>query len=98
MTFDEFLMAASGPLVAAIVGGILSFVVEYWPQFEALAERYKRLVFLALCLVVPAAAALLRAALGYVPLTFDPLIWQALVAGAAAGGIGTLVHARKLSN
>lgn len=95
-TFDGFLAALAGPLVAAAVGVILSIVVEYWSGYEALQPKWKRLVFFGLCLIVPIAAAFLRWGLGYVELTFDPLIWHAIWNGAAAGGIGTLAHTRKL--
>lgn len=95
-SFDSFLQALAGPLVAAAVGIILSVVVEYWPRFEALEPRYKRLAYFGLCMLVPLLAAILRAVLGYVPWSFDPLLWHAIWNGAAAGGVGTLAHARKL--
>lgn len=95
-TFDAFLQALSGPLVAAAVSIVLSVVVEYWPQYEALDPKWKRLIFFALSLVVPISAAFLRVALGYAPLTFDPLIWHAIWNGFGAAGIGTLAHTRKL--
>jgi hypothetical protein len=96
-SFDEALQGASGPLVGAVVAVIISWVVEFVPAYGSLAPRYKRLVYFGLCMVVPVSAACLRATLGYVAWSFDPLVWQALWNGAAAGGVGTLVHARKLS-
>ena len=96
-TFDTWLAAASGPLVSAIVGFLLSWVVEWWPAYNNWPSRSKRLVYFALCLVVPVGAACLRAALGYVPWSFDPLIWHAIWNGFVAGGVGTIAHTRKLA-
>lgn len=95
-TFDKALILASGPLVAAIVGVLLSWVVEWVPKYEGFAPKAKRLVFSALCMAVPLLAAALRGALGYVEWSFDPLFWHAIWAGAAAGFAGNLVHTRKL--
>ncbi len=95
--FGQFLELLSGPLISAAVGVVLSFVIEWFPTYNDLPSRAKRLLYFGLCLLIPVAAACLRAALGYVPWSFDPLIWNAIVAGVTAGGAGTLVHARKLS-
>jgi hypothetical protein len=95
-TFDAFLQGLSGQLVAVAVGLLLSVIVEWIPAYDGLAARYKRLIFFGLCLIVPVAAAFLRWALGYVSLTFDPLIWHAIWNGLGAAGVGTLVHTRKL--
>jgi hypothetical protein len=95
-TFDAFLVFLSSTGVAAAAGIVLSWVIEYWPAYEALAPKTKRLAYFGLCLVLPIGAALLRWGLGYVDLTFDPLLWHALWNGAAAGGIGTLFHTRQL--
>ncbi len=95
-TFDSALILASGPAAAVIVGVLLSWVVELNPRYEEFAPKVKRLVFAALCLAVPLLAAALRGALGYVEWSFDPLFWHALWAGAAAIGVGTVVHVRKL--
>jgi hypothetical protein len=95
-TFDGWLQEASGPLVSAIVGVALSFLVEWWPAYQEWPSRWKRLVYFGLCLVTPVGAACLRAALGYVPWSFDPLVWHAIWSGVMAGGAGTVAHARKL--
>ena len=95
-TFDSWLILASGPLVAAIVAVVLSWVVEFIPKFETLPPKATRLVFSSLCLIVPLLAAALRGALGYVEWSFDPLFWHAIWAGAAAIGVGNLAHTRKL--
>ena len=98
VTFRAFLEWASGPGAAAIVAVILSLVVEMWPAFIELAPVRRRLVFIALCFVTPVSFALLRAVVGHVALVFDPLIWDALVYGFAASGIGTLAHAPRLKS
>jgi len=95
MPFDKFLEAASGPWIAAIVALVLSWVCEYWPKYQEWPPKFKRLAYFGLALVVPLLAALLRGVLGYAPWSFDPLIWSALWNGAAAGGIGTVMHIRK---
>lgn len=96
-SFDKFLELLSGPFISAAVGVVLSFVIEWFPAYNALPSRAKRLLYFGLCLLIPVAAACLRAALDYVPWSFDPLVWNAIVAGVTAGGAGTLAHVRKLS-
>ena len=96
MTWSDALVYASGPGVAAVIGVVLSFVVEYSDGYGALAARQKRLVFLALCLAVPVLAALLRVAWGYVVLSWDPLVWQAILAGGTAFLTGQITHLRAL--
>ena len=94
--FDTFLVFMSSTGVTGVVAILLSFAVEYIKPYSDLAPKNKRLIYFALCLVVPILGAALRAGLGYTPLTFDPLIWHALWNGVAAGGIGTLVHTYNL--
>lgn len=95
-TFDIWLKAASGPLVPGIVGILLSIVVEYWPAYDKWHPKWKRLTFFGFCLVTPVVAAVLRGALGYVPWSFDPLIWHAIWNGFAAMGVGTVAHTPRL--
>ena len=96
MTWTVFLRWASGPGVSAIVAALLSVAVEYWPWYGRLDPKPKRVVYAGFCLIVPILAAMLRVASGHVVLSFDPLIWDALVAGAAALGVGTLAHTPRL--
>lgn len=99
--FDAWLEAISGPAVSLAVGVLLSLGLDSVPGFkerwDGLDARVKRLWFVGLCIAVPVLAACLRALLGYVPWSFDPLIWYALWAGFGAAGIGTLVHTPKLN-
>ena len=94
--FDVWLVALSGPLVAVAVGLVLSWVVEWFPQYDNWAPKVKRLSFLVVCLAVPLLAVTLRGLLGYAAWSFDPLYWHALWAGVAAYGVGNLAHTRKL--
>lgn len=102
MGLPEFLIYASGPGIAVIVGAILSFVAEYWAGYEALDPKAKRLVMALLCGVVPLVATGIRIALGYmaveglVPI-LEQIIWPALVAALAGFGVSTLAHTRKLT-
>lgn len=94
-TFDEWLKAASGPAVSVIVGFLISLLLDVWPAYGELSATWKTWLYGGFCLVVPVAAASLRALLGYVPWSFDPLVWHALWSGAAAAIAGTVVHKRK---
>ncbi len=96
MSWEEFLRFISGPGVAVAVGLILSWVAEYVPGYSYLDPKHKRLVYAALCLVVPLAGAALLALSGFERWCFDPLLWRALAAGAASFGAGTLAHTPKL--
>lgn len=96
MTFAEALEYASGPGVAAVVGILLSFIVEYVPQYQALAPKQKRLVFLGLSLAVPVVAATLRGLWGYVAWGWESQYWPALWAGGVAFTSGTVTHVRRL--
>jgi hypothetical protein len=97
-SFDVWLQAMSGPLVGTAVALLLSVAAEHWSQFEALSPKSKRVVYFGLCMVLPLVAASLRALLGYVPWSFDPLLWHALWNGFGAAGVGTLGHTFKLPN
>jgi len=98
MSWSEFLQYAASPGIAAIVGAILSVVVEYLPEYDNLEPKWKRLVFFGLCMVVPLAATALAIATGEWGAWGDwaGTWWPALVAGFAAGGVGTVIHTRKV--
>ncbi len=97
MEWSEFLKYGSGPGVAVIVGVLLSEVATYSPGFNALAARWKRVVFFLLCLAVPMLASVLGVATAGWPGTWAATYWPAVVAGGLAFGSGTLVHTRKLA-
>lgn len=102
MTWESFLRFISGPGIAIVAGILLSFALEYVPRFaywyQPLAPKAKRLVYSALCFVVPVLGAILLGFGGYEPWSWDPLIWRALVGGSAAAGLGTLTATRLLSS
>jgi hypothetical protein len=97
MSWYDFLRYVGSPLGAgAAVGVLLSLLAEYWPEYDSLAPKAKRLLFALLCFLFPLASATLLALAGFVPWSWDPLYWDALQAGAAAFAAGTLVHTRAL--
>ena len=68
--------------IALIFGIAMSFILDWFPQFENAPPRAKRLVVIALALAIPLASALLSVALGCAVLERE-LIWRALYAGFA---------------
>jgi len=102
MTWEAFLRFVSGPGIAIAAGVLLSFALEYVPRFSywytPMSPKDKRLVYSALCFVVPVLGAILLGLGGYEPWSWDPLIWRALVGGSAAAGIGTLTATRLLGD
>lgn len=89
MTFQEFLTYAQGPGINAIIGFALTFVVEWFPRWEDIDRKIKRLVFFLSSLIIPVIAALLSVVAGYQQLDFAATIWPCLVAGFAAFITGT---------
>jgi MFS family permease len=96
MSWETFLRFVSGAGVSTGVAVVLSILVEYVPRYSYLSPKQKRLIYAALCLVMPVTGAALLAAGGYEPLTWDPLVWRAVLAGAAAFGAGTAAHTPRL--
>lgn len=92
--FLEFLSQPNG--ITAAVGVLLSFAVEYIPKYDGLAPKWKRLIFLGACLLVPLVAATLGVLTAEWPLAWEPTYWQAVLAGGIAFGGGTVAHTRKL--
>lgn len=97
MGLEEFLRYAQGAGINAIVGFILSFVVEYWPAYDNLPPRKKRLVVGAFCFVIPVAALLAKVALGYELIDRNTL-WSVLVNGFAAFTGSQAAHLRSLKS
>lgn len=98
MFWSEFLHYAAGPGVSVIVGVCLSVIVEYWPAYEALLPKWKRLAMAALCLIVPALATVAAVATGEWGAWGDwaTTWWPVLLAAFAAFTGATIAHARKL--
>ena len=98
MTWSEFLSYLTQPNgIAAGVGLALMFLVQYVPPYQALAPRYQRLVFLALCLLLPVVAAGLGILTAGWSASWEVTFWPALVAGALAFSTGTVAHSRWLA-
>ena len=96
MSWDEALRYAAGPGIAAIVGALVSVLVEYWPWFGQLDALRKRAVTFGLCLVVPLVAAGLGVATSGWPGSWEGTFWPALLAGFTAFTASQVVHSRKL--
>ena len=97
MSWADFLRWLSTPsAVTVVVGVLLSYLIEFWPQYEAMPARFKRLLFGGMCLAVPLLSALVGAATGVFTWTWEPTFWGALVAGFTAFASGTAAHTRKL--
>ena len=95
--FLAFVRTVEG--VAAAVFGIgLSYLVEAWPQFEALSARAKRYVVMAICVGVPLLALTLAWLTGCTAQPSGEDVWQAVLAGFLAFGASQFAHARKLDN
>ena len=96
MTFQEFLSYLQGPGINAVIGFLLSFVVEWFPEWDTLEGRVKRLLSLAMCLLVPLVGAGLSCAFGYQACDFTQTFWPALVAGFTAFTSNQVAHTRLL--
>ncbi|MDH7487523.1 MAG: hypothetical protein QHJ81_14765 [Anaerolineae bacterium] len=97
MSFRDFLrLLLTAEYIHAVIGFVMSFVVEWWPGFTELQPRVKRLVFMGLCFVIPLLSVVLQLAAGYAEFDFEGLVWPALVAGALAFLGGQVAHLRKL--
>ena len=83
-------------VLGAVVGAFLSFVVDFFPGYEKLNGKLKRLCFYGIALVFSGAAgALIPILQGQTP-QWDPILANAIVATLAAWGGGTLAHTREL--
>lgn len=97
MSWEQFLRWCATPgAVTVIVGAVLSFAVDYWPAYNRMEAKWKRLVFGGLCLVIPLLSATAAAISGIMPWAWEPTYWQAIVAGFSAFTSGTVAATRKL--
>lgn len=97
MTWSDFLVLLSSPNgIAAAAGIVLSVLVEYIPAYKELAPKWKRLVFLGVCFIIPLAAAGLGIATVGWSASWEATFWPAVLAGGIAFGGGTVAHTRKL--
>jgi len=92
MAFCDFLAQAwVGPTLATLAGVALSFLQEYLPV-DQWPAKYKRLLFLGLCIVLCVGTWLLAPLAGCARPEWPALIMAIL----AAFGAGTVAHTRKL--
>lgn len=98
MSWNQFLSSLAGPGVNSAVGVILSFLADYWPWYNGLDAKLKRLIFAGLCFALPLAATVAGLLTGEFGAWGDwaGTWWPALVAGAVAAFGGTLAHTRSL--
>lgn len=89
-SFSDWLILLSGPGLGAAVAAAVSLLAENWAGYQNLAPRLKSLLYMAVCLVIGLGSASLRAAMGYVQWSWDPLLWQALWNALAQYGVGRL--------
>jgi hypothetical protein len=98
MALGDFLVFLQGAGIMAAIGFVLSFAVDWFPQYEGLSAKAKRLAMLALCLAIPVLAKALELAFfggvwGDFPLTW----WPVLVAGFSAFTSSQVAHTRELT-
>jgi hypothetical protein len=99
MPWSEFLRYVAGPGVSLVVGVLISVIVEYWPAFDLLLPRWKRLAVAGFSFAVPVLATVLAVVSGEWGQWGDwaGTWWPALVSGFAALSAATLAHTRKLA-
>lgn len=95
MSLSEVLRALQGPWINLAAGVVYSFLLEMFPRFRSLKSAEKRIVVLAISVLVPLTAAVLACIFGYQPCSGEALA-QAIIAGAMAFGGATGAHTRKL--
>lgn len=98
MSWNEFLQMMTGPGINAAVGVLLSFTTDYWPEYDTLDPKYKRVLFYVICFLIPIVATVAAIVTGEFGTWGDwqTTWWPAIVAGMTAAGFGALAHTRKL--
>lgn len=91
--FLEYAGTAVG--INVVIGFLLSFVVEWFPRYEGLAPRWKRLVVAVLSFVIPVVSVVALWVMGEVQLSYN-VVWVALSAGFAAFFGSQVAHGRNL--
>lgn len=96
MDLVQFLQYAGTAVgINAIIGVILSFVVEWFPEYDALAPRWKRVIVMGLGFVIPLTSMVLLWGLGELVFSYD-VVYLALAAGFSAYFGSQVAHARRL--
>ena len=97
MTLIDFLNYLRGPGIDAALGVLLSFIIEWLPNWDTLAPRSKRVFTLLICLAIPLLATVGLALMGAVDVTLPDTWWLAVMSGAMAYGGSQVAHLRKMS-
>lgn len=98
MSLVEFLKyAGTAAGINVVIGYALSFVAEWWPGYESLGAKSKRLIMMALCLVIPLLSLAGLVLFAGEPLTVDA-VWSCLLAAFAAFFGSQAAHLRKLGD
>jgi hypothetical protein len=98
MSFIEALAwASTSEGINAILGVLLSWVVELFPEWADISPFHKRLYLLVASLAIPLGAAGLAVATGYREHSIELTYWPAVEAGAAAFIAGQIRHGLTLS-
>ena len=92
-SLEDLIAKLSAPSwIVGVVAAVLAVVSEYGLKwYDDLATKYKRAVYLAMCMVLPAAGVILQMTVLKLPLTWA-VILTAAQAGWAAFGLGTAVQ------
>jgi hypothetical protein len=96
MTLVEVLEYLRGPGINAALGILLSFIVEWFPKWDSLESKIKRIVMLLLCITVPIVATLGLVLIGAVAADDYNVWYAAFLAGATAFSGNQIAHLRKL--
>lgn len=83
-------------VLGAVVGVLLSYLVELWPAYDALDPKWKRLLFFGFSLVVGVLAGIGIAYFRGQAFNWDAIVGNAIVAALAAASGGTLAHTARL--
>ena len=101
MTTDQILQYLAGPGLQVVLGVLLyQFIPDLIGQAwdGNIPPKWRRPVFLVMCMFVPTLAALVRVWFGYAQFDFDALLLPAFAAGWAAYWAGTIATgARRLA-
>ena len=93
--FLEYCHTSAG--INAVIGFVLSFVVEWFPTYTGLPSKTKRLVMLGLCLVVPVLSLVGLVLIGVSSFNQDA-VWAAVLAGFTAFLGSQVAQARQLTD
>jgi len=94
MTFIDFLKYLQGPGISIAIGFVMSFVIEWFPSWNDVDPKAKRMAFFAMSLVIPVGAAAIGGVLGYWGWDFATVFWPAIIAGFVSFSSGTMAHTR----